>query len=110
MRGMSVIIAGIVLVMSATWSDAMELKGTQIKGTPGHDAQIISTPVKLTKSAKVERIEGGKEGLCIQSPAEAPLCGTPSELTGKTMKPGSYMVYPNIPNNKDRASVTVFIK
>jgi hypothetical protein len=110
MRGMTVIVAGAVLVLSAAWCGATELKGTQIKGTPGHDAQIKSTPVKLTKAAKVDRIEGGKEGLCIQSPSEAPLCGEPSKLIGKTLKPGSYTVYPNIPNNKDQASVTVFLK
>ncbi|MCE1226093.1 MAG: hypothetical protein LWW87_06335 [Geobacteraceae bacterium] len=103
-------LAGAMIVLSAVWCGAAELKGTQIKGAPGRDAQIISATVKLAKSAKVDRIEGGKEGLCIQSPAEQPLCGAPSELIGKTLKPGSYTVYPNIPEGKERASVTVHLK
>ena len=110
MKKVAVSLAGATIVLSAVWCGATELKGTQIKGTPGHDAQIISATVKLAKPAKVDRIEGGKQGLCIQSPAEQPLCGAPSELIGKTLKPGSYTVYPNIPEGKERASVTVYLK
>ncbi len=110
MRTVAGILTGSVLIVSATCCYAMELKGTQIKGIPGRDAQIISTPVKIVKPMKVDRIEGGKEGLCIQSPAEVPLCGDPSELKGKTLKPGSYTIYPNIPTGKDRASVIVYLK
>lgn len=98
------------LILGASWCGATELQGTQIRGVPGRNAQLISTPVKLVKPAKVDRIDGGKEGLCIQSPAERPLCGSPSELIGKTLKPGSYTVYPNLPVGRDRASVTVYLK
>jgi hypothetical protein len=110
MKRIYVIVAVASFVLSAAWCGATELKGTQISGAPGRDAQIISSTVKLAKPAKVDRIEGGKEGLCIQSPAEAPLCGMPSELIGKTLKPGNYTVYPNIPTGKDRATVTVYLK
>ncbi len=110
MRKVAGIITGSVLILSATWCFALELKGTQIKGVPGRDAQIISTPVKLVKPMKIDRIEGGRDGLCIQSPAEVPLCGDPSELKDRILKPGSYTVYPNIPTGKDRASVTVYLK
>lgn len=99
-----------VLVSGATWATALELRGTQIKGTAGRDAQIKSQSVKLTKPAKIIKIEGAPEGLCIQSPAEEPLCGSVKELVGKILKPGSYTTYPNIPNNKDQQSVTVYLQ
>ena len=103
-------IAGGAIVFGAVWCGATELKGTQIKGTPGHDAQIKSATVKLTKPAKIIKIEGAPEGLCIQSPAEQPLCGSVKELVGKTLRPGSYTTYPNIPNNRDQQSVTVHLQ
>lgn len=113
MRRISTLLAAGVLaigVSSVGWSEELVIKGTQIKGTPGHNAEIISKSVKLTKSAKIVKIDGAPEGLCIESPAEAPLCGSVKELTGKTLKPGSYTAYPNIPTKKDRESVTVHLK
>lgn len=110
MKKTTTLMTGMALLLSASLCAAVELKGTQIKGTPARDAQIVSTPVKLTSPVKVERIEGGREGLCIQSPAEPPLCGNHSELIGKTLNPGSYTVYPNIPAGKDQATVTVYLK
>lgn len=110
MKRVLALLLGTSLVLSAAWCGAVELKGTQIKGVPGRDAQIKSTTVKLTTSAKIVKIEGAPEGLCIQSPAEEPLCGTVKELIGRKLKPGSYTTYPNIPNNKDQQSVTVYLQ
>jgi len=104
--------AGLVGIFSAIACQAEELviKGTQIKGTPGRNAEIISKSVKVSKTVKIVKIEGAPEGLCIESPAEAPLCGTVAELTGKRLKPGSYTAYPNIPIKKERQSVTIYLK
>lgn len=99
-----------LLVGNVCQAEDLVIKGTQVKGTPGHNAEIISSAVKLSKPAKIVKIEGAPEGLCVQSPAEAPLCGSAAELTGKTLKPGSYTTYPNIPMKKDRQSVTVYLK
>lgn len=110
MQRLSAIAVGIGIIFGAVYCNALELKGTQIKGTPGRDAQIKSAAVKLAKPAKIVRIEGAPEGLCIQSPAEQPLCGSVKELVGKTLKPGSYTTYPNIPTGKDQASVTVVLQ
>jgi hypothetical protein len=86
------------------------IKGTQIKGNAGRNAEIISKTVKLTTPAKITKIEGAPEGLCIESPAEQPLCGSTADLIGRTLKPGSYTTYPNIPTNKERQSVTIHLK
>lgn len=110
MKKASVLLAAMAMLMSATVCSAIELKGTQIKGNAGRSAEIKSATVKLTKSAKITKIEGGKSGLCIQSPAEEPLCGEPKELIGKTLKPGNYTTYPNIPEGRESASVTVHLK
>lgn len=98
------------LMASVSFCYAIEIRGTQIRGNAGRNAEIKSSPVKLSKPAKIDRIEGGKEGLCIQSPAEAPLCGMPDELRGMTLQPGSYTAYPNLPKGKDQYSVTVYLK
>jgi hypothetical protein len=86
------------------------IKGTQIRGTAGRNAEIISRTVKLSTPARITKIEGAPEGLCIQSPAEQPLCGNTADLLGKVLKPGNYTTYPNIPMNKERQSVTVHLK
>lgn len=111
-KNITIITAVMTGLLAGTVCQAEELviKGTQVKGTAAKSAEIISSAVKLTKSARIVKIEGAPEGLCIQSPAEAPLCGEAAELTGKTLKPGSYTTYPNIPNKKDRQSVTVHLK
>ena len=113
MRSISTVVMAGVLVIgigSVGWGEELVIKGTQIKGTPGRNAEIISKTVKLAKAAKIIKIEGAPEGLCIESPAEAPLCGSVQELTGKTLKPGSYTAYPNIPTKKERESVTIHLK
>jgi ribosomal protein L2 len=110
MKKSAAVLAAVTLMFSASVCSAIELKGTQIKGNAGRNAEIKSATVKLAKAAKITKIEGGKAGLCIESPAEAPLCGEPKELIGKTLKPGNYTTYPNIPEGKESASVTVILK
>ena len=111
-KGMVVLLAGAIAVLSSVACQAEELviRGTQIKGNAGRNAEIVSKTVKLKKSAKIVKIEGAPERLCIQSPAEAPLCGEASELIGKKLAPGNYTAYPNIPMNKERQSVTIHLK
>lgn len=109
MKGMVTAVSlGMLVVSGVAVSEALELKGTQVRGVPGRNAQIKSTPVHLTKPARIVRIEGGKEGLCIQGPTE--LCGTSAELTGRTLLPGSYTAYPNLPKGVNEYSVTVELK
>ncbi len=110
MKKAMALIAGTALLLSASLSSALEIRGTQIRGNAGRNAEIKSATVKLVKSAKIVKIEGGKEGLCIQSPAETPLCGMPNELVGEVLKPGSYTTYPNLPKGVDQYSVTVYLK
>ncbi len=98
-------VAGVAVLVSAGVSEALELRGKQIRGVPGRNAQIVSTPVVLKAPAKVKRIEGGKEGLCIQGVKM--MCGSVAELIGKTLQPGSYTVYPNLPQGVQEYSVTV---
>lgn len=106
--GVVFVMVGLAVLATAVVSEALELRGKQIRGVPGRNAQIISKAVELKKEAKIKRIEGGREGLCIDGGAM--LCGTVAELTGKILKPGSYTVYPNLPKGVNEYSVTVVLE
>lgn len=107
-RSAACVVAVAAVLAGAVVSEALELRGKQIRGVPGRNAQIVSAPVVLKAPAKIKKIEGGKEGLCIDGGRM--LCGSVAELTGKTLQPGSYTVYPNLPNGVNEYGVTVFLE
>jgi hypothetical protein len=96
-------------VVSAAFAQDLVIKGTQIRGTAGKNAEIKSTPVKLTKDVKIIKVEGAPEGFCVIPAGSDPICGG-NELIGKGLKAGSYTAYPNLPKGKDQMTVSVYVK
>ncbi len=111
--GMSGFIMVMVVVfafaVSAAFAQDLVIKGTQIRGTAGKNAEIKSIPVKLAKDVKIIKVEGAPEGFCVIPAGSNSICGG-KELIGRVLKAGSYTAYPNLPKGKDQMTVSVYVK
>lgn len=99
----------LAFVVSIAYAADLVIKGTQIRGTASRNAEIKSTPLKLTKDAVITKVDGAPEGFCVVPAGGNLLCGG-KELVGRTLKAGSYTAYPNLPKGKDQMTVSVFVK
>ncbi len=92
--------------------NAQIISGTQTKGN-GSNAQLKCNPVTLNKAAKIVKVSGSNAGFWIirgsVTISKFWKANDPSAV-GVTLKPGTYYIYPNIPKNKNAASVQIHLK
>ncbi|MBF0344295.1 MAG: hypothetical protein HQL06_08700 [Nitrospirae bacterium] len=103
----TIIISLTLLITTVVQTSAIEIKGVQIRASEGRSGSIISKPVVLTKAATIIRIDGPKEGFCITGTAT--ICSS-SEIIGMTLEPGTYSVFPNVPEGKNKEKVVIYLR
>ncbi|MBF0565683.1 MAG: hypothetical protein HQK89_10605 [Nitrospirae bacterium] len=91
----------------AQFIDAIVLSGTQIRATMNSRGRIASVAVTLKHPVTVIRVDGGKDGFCITG--SAIICSS-EELIGTTLAPGTYKVFPNVPEGKEVGKVTIYLR
>jgi hypothetical protein len=104
----------LVLIISFSFSlaaqtrtDVIILSGKQIRGSMDRKGKIIGKAITLKHPAAVIRVDGGKDGFCITGTA---IICSGEELIGTKLKPGTYSVFPNVPEGKDEDTVIIYLR
>jgi len=89
------------------------VSGQQIKGSPGSNAKLISKAVRITKTSKIIAVKGNNKGFWISTRSGIIAKywkSNDKRVIGRTLKPGTYFIYPNLKRGQNNASVTITIK
>lgn len=91
-------------------SAGVSISGKQTAGSAGSNAKLTCSPVKISKTMKITGVSGSNAGFWIQkgsaTVARYYKSNDPS-AKGRSLDPGTYYVYPNLPNGAKTATVTV---
>ncbi|MCB9016174.1 MAG: hypothetical protein H6541_10300 [Lentimicrobiaceae bacterium] len=105
------IVLGIMLMVVALNAQNVTISGTQNKGNAGKNAELKSTPVKITKDMKIITATGDCEGFWIvKDNAIVHQFYNLEKPIGTILKPGTYYIYPNLKRNMTSASITITLK
>lgn len=94
-------------------SAGTSLSGSQTAGSPGSGAKLSSNPVTLAQPMTISAVSGSNAGFWIQSGSNTVAkFHQPNDpgVVGTTLPPGTYTVYPNLPNGAKSATVTLSFK
>ncbi|MCD6659145.1 MAG: hypothetical protein LT105_03195 [Lentimicrobium sp.] len=102
---------GFIAFATLASAQTVTLSGTQNKGTAGKNAELKSTPVKITKTMKITSVSGECEGFWIvKDNVTIHTFYDNKKPVGTQLKPGTYYVYPNLKKNSNSASVTLSLQ
>lgn len=102
----------VVLLTSIVWAvTSVELSGSQVRGTPGHNAELICAGLTLPRAGTIASVECSGQGFWINGPRGFNRSFyNPTTAIGTTLPAGGpYRVFPNLKVNQDRAAVTLRI-
>lgn len=89
------------------------IAGSQTAGSPGSNAKLSCTPVKISKPMTISAVSGSNAGFWIQSgPNIVARFNNENDASavGKTLPAGTYTVYPNLPHGGKSATVKITLK
>ncbi len=91
------------------------LSGSQSKYGQRFSSKLQSKEVTLTEKAAITKISGGKYGFWINKKEGYNVRNlykfkNPQDAIGKTLKNGTYTVYPNLGDNEKYQKVSVYLK
>lgn len=102
---------GFIAFATLASAQTVTLSGTQNKGSAGKNAELKSTPVKITKTMKITSVSGECEGFWIvKDNVTIHTFYDNKKPVGTQLKPGTYYVYPNLKKNSNSASVTLSLQ
>jgi len=97
------------------FAETVILSGIQTKGGHFFSSKLESDPINLPRTGKIIKIEGQHKGFWINKKKDYRVERTyryskSSEAKNKTLKPGTYTVYPNLPKGASEARVKVYVE
>ncbi len=104
----------LILLPVLAFTQTIELSGKQTKRGQFAAAKLVSEPVELTSTATITKVKGAPGGFWINQKDGYKIKNIykfwdSNKAIGKTLKKGTYTVYPNLPKGKEEASVVVYL-
>lgn len=104
------LITALLLIAGTAGAQSYTLQGSQTRGTPGKNAKLECTSVKISETVKITAVSGDNSGFWISNGSKTVASfwqPNDPEAKGTILQPGTYYVYPNLRKNQNHATVTL---
>jgi hypothetical protein len=103
------------LCSSLSWAEEIVLSGKQTKRGQRWSAKLESQSVVLSEGGTIASVEGARRGFWIERQGAGDKqtvykCWNSAEAVGQSLGPGTYTVYPNLPEGEEEEVVRVYLQ